>query len=281
MTVIQIGPFTLDGLIFLAILGFAAAMIAAIWYDKKRDSQIEKSLWWLTLVAALVGRLVFVMRFWSTYQEQPLEIINIRDGGFVWQAAVIVYGLALLWFYFRRHALFAGIAQALAVGVLVIGGGLVWMQPWKESPLNWYKMAHLKQLKPLPSSASVQEKKEFLIENGIGRPTVINLWATWCPPCRREMPILQQAQEKYKDVNFVFINQGEHPDQIQEYLQEQGLNLQNMWLDEYASSGPAIGSKGLPSTLFLDAQGRIINTRLGELSAASLKSYLESIRLKQ
>jgi len=280
MSVIQIGPFTLDGLIFLAVLGFAAAMIAAIWYDKKRGSQIEKKLWWLTLIAALVGRLVFVMRFWPSYQEQPLEIINIRDGGFVWQAALVVYGLALLWLFFRRRALFAGIAQALAIGALVISGGLIWMQPWKESPLNWYEMSHLKQLKPLSFAANIKEKTALPTDQYQGKPTVINLWATWCPPCRREMPVLQQAQEKYKDVNFVFINQGERPEQIQEFLQEQDLKLQNLWLDEHGLSGQAIDSKGLPSTLFLDAQGQIVSARLGELSAASLKSHLESIRIK-
>jgi thiol-disulfide isomerase/thioredoxin len=38
---------------------------------------------------------------------------------------------------------------------------------------------------------------------------VINIWATWCPPCRREMPVLQQAQHDYPHVTFLFVNQGE------------------------------------------------------------------------
>src|SRR5690625_5499717 len=142
-------------------------------------------------------------------------------------------------------------------------------------------MSHLEQLRPMSSAVNTKENTVLSADQYHGKPTVINLWATWCPPCRREMPVLQQAQEKYKDVNFVFINQGERPEQIQEFLQEQDLTLHNMWLDEHGLSGQAIDSKGLPSTLFLDAQGRIVNARLGELSAASLQSHLESIRIKE
>src|SRR5690625_6679416 len=108
MSVIQIGPFTLDGLIFLCVIAFAAAMFVAIRYDKKHEAQIENRLWWLTLLAALIGRLIFVLRFWPAYQESPAEIINIRDGGFDWPAALIVYGLALLWLFLRQRALFRG-----------------------------------------------------------------------------------------------------------------------------------------------------------------------------
>lgn len=111
-----------------------------------------------------------------------------------------------------------------------------------------------------------------------GKPTVINLWATWCPPCRREMPVLEQAQKKHQDVNFVFINQGEQAEQILAFLEEQGLDLSNLWLDSNGLSGQAIHSKGLPSTIFIDSSGQIKNTRLGELSAASLEFYLESIQ---
>src|SRR5690606_41651094 len=46
------------------------------------------------------------------------------------------------------------------------------------------------------------------------RPTVVSLWATWCPPCIREMPVLEDAQQRYPGVNFVFANQGEHPETI-------------------------------------------------------------------
>jgi thiol-disulfide isomerase/thioredoxin len=48
-----------------------------------------------------------------------------------------------------------------------------------------------------------------------GKPLVLNLWATWCGPCRREMPVLATAQQAHDDVQFVFLNQGETLDEVQ------------------------------------------------------------------
>lgn len=301
MTVIQIGPFTLDGLIFLSVLAFAIAMLTAIWYDKKYGGRVERFLWWLTLVALLIGRTVFVLRFWPSYQSNPIEIINIRDGGFDWQASLIVYGFALVWLMLRRHVLLLGLCWSLGMAAIVIGLGLMWLQPWQKTYQNWYQMAHLQQLRPIIFESNTLKEPNTLVEDGIyssnieinasknilptaqyqGKPTVINLWATWCPPCRREMPVLQRAQNEYKDVNFVFINQGESAEDVAAFLEEQGLELRNLWLDKNALSGQAIDSKGLPSTIFLDAQGNILSARLGELSAASLQSHLDSIRIQK
>ena len=77
----------------------------------------------------------------------------------------------------------------------------------------------------------------------IGTPTVLNLWATWCPPCRREMPVLQQAQGANPDVNFVFINQGEKADDIQGFIDRQGLTLRNVLVDERLQTGSALGHR--------------------------------------
>src|SRR5690625_7190128 len=96
MSVIQIGPFTLDGLIFLCVIAFAAAMFVAIRYDKKHEAQIEIRLWWLMLLAALIGRLIFVLCFWLSYQESPVVIINFWYWWYCCPAALIVYGFVIL-----------------------------------------------------------------------------------------------------------------------------------------------------------------------------------------
>ncbi|MGV8189993.1 TlpA family protein disulfide reductase, partial [Pseudomonas aeruginosa] len=61
-----------------------------------------------------------------------------------------------------------------------------------------------------------------------GRPLVINLWASWCPPCRREMPVLQQAQAENPDVVFLFANQGESAETVRHFLQGENLRLDNL-----------------------------------------------------
>jgi len=111
-----------------------------------------------------------------------------------------------------------------------------------------------------------------------GRPMVVNLWATWCPPCRREMPVLADAQQRESAVRFVFANQGEDRETAQRYLTAAGLELANVVIDPGARIGREIGSGSLPTTLFYDASGRLVDTHLGALSAASLASKLRSLR---
>ena len=111
-----------------------------------------------------------------------------------------------------------------------------------------------------------------------GKPMVVNLWASWCPPCRREMPVLAAAQQRETGVRFVFVNQGEEGATAQRYLSAGRLDLANVLLDPGAALGREVGSGALPTTLFYDANGRLIDTHLGELSAASLASKLNSLR---
>ena len=111
-----------------------------------------------------------------------------------------------------------------------------------------------------------------------GQPIVVNLWASWCPPCRREMPVLAAAQQRETGVTFVFANQAEGADTALRYLRTHAFTLANVVFDPRAKLGRAVGSTGLPTTLFYDASGRLVNAHLGELSPASLASQLHALR---
>lgn len=111
-----------------------------------------------------------------------------------------------------------------------------------------------------------------------GKPMVVNLWATWCPPCRREMPMLAAAQQRERGVSFVFANQGENRATVARYLAASQLDLANLTLDRYSELGSVAGSGILPATLFYDGSGRLIDTYLGELTAATLEKKLNQLR---
>ena len=111
-----------------------------------------------------------------------------------------------------------------------------------------------------------------------GQPLVVNLWATWCPPCRREMPVLMQAQQREAAITILFVNQGESAALVGEFLAAQQLSLDNLLLDEQVQLGQLVGSRALPTTLFYDAEGRQVGSHLGELSHASLERALERLR---
>ena len=113
---------------------------------------------------------------------------------------------------------------------------------------------------------------------GQGQLRVINLWASWCGPCRQEMPIFADLQRNETDVQFLFINQGESVKDVRSYLQSSKLSLQDIWLDSSSELGPAVGVAGLPATLFVNASGKIVEMRIGEQRGPSLIARLRALR---
>jgi thiol-disulfide isomerase/thioredoxin len=113
---------------------------------------------------------------------------------------------------------------------------------------------------------------------GAGQPRVVNLWASWCGPCRQEMPLLAQAQQREAQVRFLFVNQGESSSAVQAYLAHEGFALRDVWRDPTAALGPAVGSRGLPTTLFYDAQGRLVGRHFGVLNGPALELRLRELR---
>jgi thiol-disulfide isomerase/thioredoxin len=117
-----------------------------------------------------------------------------------------------------------------------------------------------------------------LSEAARGRPVVVNLWASWCGPCRLEMPMLAAAQQRETAVGFLFVNQGESRLTVQTYLLQAGLPLREVLLDSGSTLGQAIGSRGVPITLFYDAQGRQVDAHFGILNAAAPQSRLHRLQ---
>ena len=107
---------------------------------------------------------------------------------------------------------------------------------------------------------------------------VVNLWATWCAPCRVEIPALDAAQSRENGVHFIFVNPGESAATVQWYLLAAGLPLQNAVLDTDSLLGPAAGSSGLPTRLFFDAKGNLADRNFDALSTVSLTSKLSLFR---
>jgi thiol-disulfide isomerase/thioredoxin len=121
----------------------------------------------------------------------------------------------------------------------------------------------------------------FPLSAFVGRPLVINLWATWCPPCRREMPVLQAAQRTHPAINFVFVNQGESEATVQSYLDTNGLQMSNIVLDPAKQVSARTGSSGYPTTLFYDAKGRLYKRHMGELSQATLTEMIDGFMVSR
>ena len=109
------------------------------------------------------------------------------------------------------------------------------------------------------------------------RPLLINFWFSNCQPCTREMPALQQAHRQYGDrVRFIGINPQDSPEITRSFAEELGIDYE-LFRDPNANFVVANGVATFPTTLFVDAQGRISRQKAGELSPADIKSALEAL----
>lgn len=111
---------------------------------------------------------------------------------------------------------------------------------------------------------------------------IVNFWATWCAPCRREIPLLQQLQKDHADEGFQVIGIAvDFRDKVLAYADEMGIDYplligEQEALDAAAAFG--VATVGLPFTVFSDRQGRIVATHLGELTADEAALILDAVR---
>ncbi|MDP2867559.1 TlpA disulfide reductase family protein [Methyloversatilis sp.] len=249
-------------LVAIAFGGFVGRRVA-----RTAGTEAEPTLTRMLLVGLLASRLAFVWQWREQYFSAPLSILDIRDGGWEPAAGVVV---ALLFGLQRAHRDARLRTPVLAAGsatgaVLLLGGVASLLMAWSSMPLP-------------PLTLNSLEGRPVSLAGFSGKPTVVNLWATWCPPCQREMPVMQEAQAANPDVNIVFVNQGEASHTITAFLEHQSLALRNVLVDPQRRTGAALGHRALPTTLFFNAQGVLADTRIGELSQATLAQRLASLR---
>lgn len=261
---LALGPLTFTYGLLLAVAGGLLGSWAGRRAGRAGGVDIEPLLFRMLLAGLVAARLAFVVQFRDGYLQAPLTMLDIRDGGWSPLVGVAVAAVYAIVVAVRRAGWRKPLAAALgtAGAVWALGALSLSMMPSQDGALPALAVQSLEG--PAVPLASFQ-----------GKPTVVNLWATWCPPCRREMPVLQQAQAQRPDVNFVFLNQGESPDRVRSFLSAQQLPLRNVLLDVHGRAGTELGHRALPTTLFYDAGGRLVDTRVGELSHASLRQRLD------
>jgi thiol-disulfide isomerase/thioredoxin len=97
-----------------------------------------------------------------------------------------------------------------------------------------------------------------------GKPVLLNFWASWCQPCRDEMPYLQQTYNNYKDKGLVFyaVDIGESPEAINKYFLDNSLLLPVL-LDSDKTVGQSYQITGVPETFLIDENGIIRKWQIG------------------
>lgn len=266
MLTVSLGPLPVPVATMILMVALLVAAGTGRMVGRSRQTGIGNILIDMLLAAIVVARIAFVAVWFDIYRIAPWTMLDIRDGGFIPWAGMIAALLVAVWRSWHREAVRKPLILGLAAGALA----------W-EAMFGAIVMMNNKAL-PNVALTTLAGKPVDLVTLAAGKPMVVNLWASWCPPCRREMPVLATAQKHQKGKRFVFVNQGEDAATARNYLTAARLDLSNVLLDSAAGFGREVGSMALPTTLFYDANGRLVDTHLGELSTASLASKLNQLR---
>ena len=120
--------------------------------------------------------------------------------------------------------------------------------------------------------------KTVSLHNYLGRVVLVNLWATWCPPCQDEMPALQAFYEGHKADGFVLIgiDQEETHDVVEPFVARYGLTFP-VWLDENYLAQREFNTENLPSSYVIDRTGKVRLMWFGSISGKSLEKYVTNV----
>lgn len=192
----------------------------------------------------------------------------------------------------RSPFLFLGgaILMGLAAALLIFGSGLFKQE---ESVLQQIpegdgeaKVAQLSPSSDILLEAGDTARSFYLqdlegntvgLEDFRGQPVLINFWATWCAPCRLEMPALQAAQEAHQEDGLVVlaVNDQQAPEEVTRFVEELDLSLTTL-VDQKGVVSELYNVFNFPTTYFVDGDGVVTAVHRGLLSESQIEEYLSN-----
>lgn len=127
-------------------------------------------------------------------------------------------------------------------------------------------------------SGSWPEAAAFIArEAEAGNPTLVNIFASWCGPCRAEMPMLLEARDAHPEVTFLGIDHLDRREDGEAFIEELGIDFATIH-DLQGDVAFAVGGRGMPTTVVFDRNGQLAGRVVGELTTSSLAQLLDEIR---
>lgn len=168
---------------------------------------------------------------------------------------------------------------ALILLTALVGGGWIYLSRDAEAarqPVTLEEAPYVGHTAPDFTLTTLQGETIALADLR-GRPVVLNFWATWCPPCRIEMPYFQRAGEKYADrVAILGVNQAETADIVADFAYKNNLTYP-LLLDEDLTVNHRYAVLNLPTTIFIDAEGVVREVIVGTINQGVLEDRIEKL----
>lgn len=265
--VVQLGPLALATERLLAIAAIWAFAAAIPWLLGQNETKRNTVTWLALGIGIVAARTGYVAFHWSAFAADPPTILYLWQGGFSAPAGVAAAAAVLALRLKNARAKWKAVGTTAAIAGIWLA--ITTVTAAKDAPL-------------LPSGLAARQMngQTVALDQMRGTPFVLNLWATWCPPCQREMPMLASVAKSRPNPPILFVNQGEDGAAVARFLEKNNLILPHALLDQSGSFSRSLGGGGLPTTIFVDAGGRVQLSHFGEISRAALEDGIDQITTK-
>ena len=265
---LELGPLSFPSSVLLTLVAVFVGAWLGCWLARRlQTAPVEPLFWRIVFWALVVSRGAYVLLYRDAYLVDPWTMLDVRDGGFEpWSGLAAVWVLTL-WYVLRGKVAGRPLMGAMTAMTAVGVAGLMALQmpAGGGQPLPGLQMRTL-------------DGQAVSLQAFAGRPVIVNLWATWCPHCVREMPVLAEAQRQHPELAVVFVDQGEEVLRVRRFLESRGLaQLQNVLMDPQREAGQHFGVRALPTTLFFGRDGQLQEIRIGAVSKATLQARVERL----
>ena len=121
------------------------------------------------------------------------------------------------------------------------------------------------------------EGNEVTLASFFSKPIVLNFWASWCGPCKSEMPEIQKFYEEYGgDVQFILVSLDDSLDTAKEFIEDEGYTFP-VYFDNTSLGGYSYGASSIPLTYFIDTDGQMVAYFRGAMSESILQQGIDLI----
>jgi cytochrome c biogenesis protein CcmG/thiol:disulfide interchange protein DsbE len=172
--------------------------------------------------------------------------------------------------------------QRIILYILLLIAGAAWTVLSIDQSVNANEVAAPQAGFPAPDfTLQTTTGETYTLSELKGKAVLVNLWATWCPPCRAEMPAIQKIYEEYKDQGLIVLavnmTAQDNPLNIAPFVTEYKLTFPIL-LDETGEVSAAYQLRSLPSSYFIDREGIISEVVIGgPMAEALLRTRVEKI----
>ena len=121
------------------------------------------------------------------------------------------------------------------------------------------------------------EGNEVTLASFFGKPIILNFWASWCGPCKMEMPEIQKFYEQYgEEIHFLLVSVDESLDTAKTFISDSGYTFP-VYFDTTSMGGYLYGASSIPLTYFIDAQGNLAAYYIGAMSESILQQGVDMV----